>query len=58
MSSSQFVPALFGFTLFAVLLLGIWQWRRARYAQRHGTPAVHDQSPETTATIVERTKER
>ena len=51
MSANELIPWLFGFTLIAVLLIGIWQLMRVRRAQRRGSPAVPGQSPETTATL-------
>jgi hypothetical protein len=38
---NDIIPWLFGFTLVAVLLLGIWQYFRTRTAQRNNSPAVH-----------------
>jgi hypothetical protein len=53
-TANELIPWLFGFTLVAVLLIGIWQLMRVRRAQRRGSPAVPGQSPETTATLGER----
>ncbi len=34
-------PALFGFTLIAVLAVCVWQFFRVRRSQKLNTPAVH-----------------
>lgn len=41
MTANELIPWLFGFTLIAVLAIGVWQYFRSRHAQRTNSPAVH-----------------
>jgi hypothetical protein len=52
------IPWLFGFTLIAVLIIGIWQYFRTREAQRKNSPAVHGVTQEDGTVTGERRAER